>query len=230
MQAKDIMTREVVTISADATVQEAARLLVARHVSAVPVTDKDGRILGIVSEGDLLRRPETGTLRPRSWWLELVAAPEDRASEYVKSHGTRVRDVMTKEVISVGETASLGDIAHQLEANHIKRVPVVKGGKLVGIVSRADLLRGLATRKTEISPVSESDRTIREALLKTLEDEDIAPRHLLNVVVANGVVHLWGIVENDEQRNAVRIAAENTPGAKRVESHLKTVPAWVWGE
>src|SRR5574338_371038 len=148
MQAKDVMTTRLATVAPDATVREIANLLLERRISAVPVVDSDGRLKGIVSEGDLIRRPELGTLRHRSWWLSLLSNAEEDAISYVKTHGGHARDVMTPEVITVDETAPLEQIADTLEKHGIKRVPVLGKGKLVGIVSRADLLRGLVARQS----------------------------------------------------------------------------------
>src|SRR3972149_2283575 len=152
MHAKDVMTTQVVTVSLDAPVAEIAKQLVQRRISAVPVVDADGRPVGIVSEGDLMRRPETGGERHPSWWLALVAEAETQDREYVKSHGGRARDVMTRDLVTVTEEASLEEIATLLEKHRIKRVPVVREGKLVGIVSRANLLQGIVARQCVPQP------------------------------------------------------------------------------
>ena len=146
MKAKDVMTTEVVYADPESSVRAIARTLLKHRISGVPVADHDGRVIGIVSEGDLMRRPESETVRPRSWWLELMETPEDRASQYLKSHGLTARDVMTREPITVAEDTPLEEIAMLLEQKAIKRVPVLRDGKLVGIVSRADLLHGLVAR------------------------------------------------------------------------------------
>ncbi|MFQ5829573.1 MAG: CBS domain-containing protein [Candidatus Methylomirabilia bacterium] len=171
-----------------------------------------------------MRRPETGTERRRSWWLALVAGAEELAGEYVKTHGIRATDVMMRNVVTVTEDASLGEIAQLLEERRIKRVPVVQGGKLVGIVSRADLLRGLATRQaqSEASP-SADDRAIREKLLQILQREGWPVLAYVNIIVTDGSVHLWGLVDSEQERQALRVAAENAPGVRAVEDHLGEV-------
>lgn len=232
MQAKDIMTTAVATVRPEASVQEIAKLLLARRISAVPVVDLDGRVLGIVSEGDLIRRPETGTERRPSWWLSLVTGPEQEAIAYVKSHGRHARDVMTRDVISVGEGASLEEIAETIEKHRIKRVPVLRDGRLCGIVSRADLLRGLvAWRAAPTAPAS--DQTIKAALETALPAAGVRPE-FLNVVVSGGIVHLWGAVESDAEREAARVAAENVPGVKSVRDRIGILPPSVrsamWAE
>lgn len=231
MLARDVMTSPVATVPPDMPVVEVAQFLLERRISAAPVVDDDGRLLGIVSEGDLLHRPETGTLRRRSWWLSLLTSPEEQASEYIKTHGRRAADVMTREVVTVHEDTPLDEVAELLEKRRIKRVPVVRGGELVGIVSRADILRALASgREFSIGVPSADDRTIRQQLLDHLAREGLPHTSLVNVVVTDGVVHLWGIVETDEERQAMRVAAETIPGVRAVENHLVTRPWGTGGE
>src|ERR1700751_1567811 len=157
MRAMDVMTSEVITVDENATVQEAAKLLAEHGISAVPVVDKDNQVIGMVSEGDLLHRAETGTERRRSWWLDMMASTNTLAGDYIKSHSGKVKDVMTRTVHSVTETTPVGDIALLLETNRIKRVPVVRDGKLVGIVSRANLVRALAMTITQVSGTEADD-------------------------------------------------------------------------
>ncbi|MDP2623233.1 MAG: CBS domain-containing protein [Actinomycetota bacterium] len=230
MLAKDIMTTNVVTVTPDARVREIAQLLLKRHVSAVPVVDAENRVVGIVSEGDLMRRPETGTERHRSWWLTLVAGSEDLARDYAKAHGVRAADVMSGNVVTVTEDTPVGTIARLLEERHIKRVPVLRNDKLVGIVSRADLLRGLASRPAQpgVSP-STDDRAIRERLLQTLRTEPWAPTYL-TVIVTDGMVHFWGVVSSEEERDALRVAANTVPGVRGVEDHLVEMTPWAGAE
>ncbi len=232
MLARDVMTTAVTTVAPATPVPEIAALLLDRHISAVPVVDADNRILGIVSEGDLIHRAESDTERRRSWWLALLrTGSEDRAREYVKTHGRRAEDVMTRDVITVGEDTPLGEIAELLERRRIKRVPVVRDGRLVGIVSRADLLRELvAGRAAAQAPVTADDRAIRERLLRELDAQGLVPTRYVNVVVTDGVVHLWGLVDGPEQARAIRVAAENIPGVRAVEDHLGRRPPYVGGE
>jgi len=221
MNAADIMTRDVVTVAPDTNVAEIARLMLERRVSAVPVVE-NGAPIGIVSEGDLLHRPETGTEPHHSRWLELFLSRDSLAAEYVRTHGRTARDVMTSEVISVGETTSIAEIADLLESRHIKRVPVVADdGRLVGIVSRANLLQGLASRTAGPSAVTVDDQRIRDALLDELASQDWAGSpDPGNVIVEDGVVHLWGLVRSPEVRRAMVVAARNIAGVKAVEDHM----------
>jgi len=228
MVARDVMTRRVVTVAPETSVPEVARLLLEKRISAVPVVDGEGRIVGIVSEGDLMTRPESGTTRRRSWWLSLLSGEEDAAT-YVKTHGSRAADVMTRDVVTVAEDTPLGDVARILEERRIKRVPVVRRGKLVGIVSRADLLQGLASAKARPRKAGGSDRVIREKLLKALGRESWAPLGQINVTVSGGVVHLWGLADSAEQRRALRVAAESIAGVRAVEDHLGEVPPYLRG-
>jgi CBS-domain-containing membrane protein len=229
MVARDVMSRQVLTVAPETSVSEVARLLLERRISAAPVVDAQGRLAGIVSEGDLMTRPETGATRRPSWWLSLLGGRED-AAHYVKAHGSRAADVMTREVVTVTEDTPLGEVARLLEERRIKRVPVVRRGKLVGIVSRADLLRGLASarpRPTKGAPAS--DRSIQEKLVKTLVRQEWAPLGQINVIVTNGVVHLWGLVESPDQRRALRVAAERIAGVRDVQDHLGEVPPYLRG-
>ncbi|MDP6704965.1 MAG: CBS domain-containing protein [Alphaproteobacteria bacterium] len=225
MEAQDIMTRNVVTVGPDATVREIAQLLVDKHVSAAPVVEADGTLLGIVSEGDLVRRPEIAGERRPSWWLAMISDPGDRAADYVKTHAQHAAEIMTKNVATVNEDTSVAEIAQLLESRRIKRVPVLSDGKLVGIVARADLLRALAVRPPAPAPERQDDRAIQEQLQKVLEEQRWESS-LLNVVVEDGVVHLWGMVERNETREALKIAAENITGVKSVEVHFTKPPTW----
>ncbi|GBD42641.1 Inosine-5'-monophosphate dehydrogenase [bacterium HR40] len=223
MQACDVMTTGVITVSPDTPVHEIARLLVDKRISGVPVVDAEGHLLGIVSEGDLVRRlEEEDDGRRRSWWLDLLATPEERAQGYVRAHGRRASDIMTREVVTVAPDTPVGTIARLLEERHIKRVPVVHQGKVVGIVSRADLLRALAARQPET--VSADDRVLRERLIRELEKAGLDYHPFVNIVVTEGVVHLWGIVSSQSEADALRVAAENVEGVKAVESHLAIRP------
>ncbi|HEX9836667.1 MAG TPA: CBS domain-containing protein [Alphaproteobacteria bacterium] len=217
MRAKDVMTTRVVSVAPDVTVKEIASALLSHRISAVPVVDQDGRLVGIVSEGDLIRRAETGTApSPRSWWLDFVTPAEDLARRYVKAHGRRARDVMTKNVVTVKEDAPLAEVAELLETRHIKRVPVLRDGKLVGIVSRANLVQGLATMRSPEPSAAPSDETMRQRILAELEREHWSGIGTTNVTVAKGVVEFWGLVDSNDIKEATRVAAENVPGVKQV--------------
>lgn len=229
MHAADVMTPTVVSVDPDMTVQDLAKLLSERGISGAPVVDAGGRMVGIVSEGDLLHRAELGTERRgerrTSWWLEQFAA--GLARDYVKSHGRTVKDIMTRDVVAVAEDADLADVARLLETKRIKRVPVLHDGKIVGIVSRANLVRALgAIPATTASSTLEDDRAIRQRLIAELGRQRWAGRvWAQDIIVTNGVVHLWfGSDEPEERRQAVRVAAENIPGVQRAQVHVVPVP------
>ena len=224
MRAKDVMIRAVVTASPDTTVEGLARLIINLRISGVPVLDTDGRLVGIVTEGDLLRRVETGTERHLPRWSEPFSSNSRLAADYIKSHAKRVADIMTREVFSVEEMATLGEVADLLETKHIKRVPVVHDGKIVGIVSRADLLKVLASGGAETAD-AEQDRAIRRQLLTELREQKWADAGEGRVVVSDGIVHLWGIVGSEDERRALRIAAENTLGVRGIEDHTEFATA-----
>ena len=221
MKAKDIMTTPVVTIEPDTTVREIAALLLERRISGVPVVEA-GRLVGMVSEGDLLHRHEIGTDRDRptrSWWLSLID-DDPGPAEYVKSHARRARDIMTRDVISVAEDAPIAEIATVLETHRIKRVAVLRGERLVGIVSRANLVQTLAAQpRPGKAPRAKGDGPIRRQLLAELERQPWWQRSASNVIVTDGIVHYWGIVDSDDQKEAARVAAENVPGVRKVEDH-----------
>jgi CBS domain-containing protein len=225
MRAVDIMTTEVFTVQPTMSVQAVAKLLAERGISAVPVVDAENRVIGMVSEGDLLHRAEIGTEHGRSWWLDMVASSNQEAGDYIKSHSRSVEDVMTRDVLSVADTASVADIALLLEMNRIKRVPVVRAGKLVGIVSRANLVRALAmTIEGSASGAEIDDRTIREKLLSELKTQKWAEVSPENVMVKDRVIHLWCSYISERERRALIVAAQNVPGVRRVEDHMRPVP------
>jgi len=232
MRAMDVMTTNVITVDPDTAVQALATLLSERGISGVPVVDKDGRLVGIVSEGDLLHRAETGTerrtQRRRSRWLDTFAADQEAARDYVKAHGRSVQEIMTREVISVSDTTELADIATLLETKRIRRVPVVRDGKLVGIVSRANLVRALAMMKNQPTiDADNDDRTIRQKLLTELQGHEWVHMWGADILVRDRVVHLWFSDDRSEdERQAVRIAAENIAGVRQVQEHI--VPAAVF--
>ena len=232
MLAKDVMTTRMVTVSPGAPVREIAELLRDNRVSAVPVVDADGAPLGIVSEGDLLRRPELGTLRRPSWWLDLLAEPREKALDYIKSHGGNAKDVMTRQLVTVLEDASLEEVADTLETHRIKRVLVLRDGRLIGVVSRADLLHGLVARQSA-PEASDDDRSLARSVESELGEAGVQ-REYVNVVMSGGVVHLWGAVESDAERRAAEMAARNVAGVVAVRNQLGVLPASVraamWAE
>ena len=224
MKARDVMTLGVYTVKPTASVKDVARLFMERRISAVPVVDDQGKIVGIVSEGDLLHRSEISTQRRHPWWLDLMVRDEVLdAEEYIKAHAKQVADIMTRNVITAETDTPLQEIAEILAKYTIKRVPIVRDGRLVGIVSRANLVQAIATSGSDLD-VALSDTTIREQLLTHLNKEDWAHTALLNVTVNGGVVDLWGFIESDTERKAIRIAAEATPGVRAVNDHMTARP------
>jgi CBS domain-containing protein len=225
MKAADVMVSAVISVRPHARVEEVASILLANHISAVPVIDEEGELLGIVSEGDLMRRAEAGTERRRSWWLEHLTGKKVLAAEYVKSHSHKVRDVMTRAVVTATPDTPLGEIATLLEKKRIKRVPIVKNGKVVGIVSRANLLQALATMPAKDTVDAHTDDSeIREKVLSRLNAERWRPT-LFNVTVHDGNVDLWGFVTSNDEKKAARIAVEEIVGVKCINDHLTIPPA-----
>jgi CBS domain-containing protein len=220
MKAEDVMTRGVISIDPNATVLQAARLMLQHRISGLPVIDKDGNLVGVLSEGDFLRRRETKTERRRSRWLEFLMGPGRIAAEYSHSHGSKVSEVMTTEVQTVDENASLEDIVELMERRRIKRVPVLCGSEVVGIVTRSNLMHAMVSLARKAPPQTVDDATIRAQLLAEMAKEKWAPVAMTNVVVHDGVVELWGTIVDDRQREALKVAAENIPGVTEVKDHL----------
>jgi CBS domain-containing protein len=223
MQAQDVMTQYVISIGPDDTIARAIRLLLQERISGLPVIDPSGRLVGMVTEGDLLRRAETGTERQRPRWLEFFAGLGRVADEYVHAHGRRISEIMTTDPVTVTEETPLEKVVTLMERRRVKRLPVVRGDKVVGIISRANLLHALASVAGETKPVSVDDQGIRTRLLAELAKERWAPTAMIDVTVRGGVVELWGTVTNERQRQALIVAAENIPGVKQVNDHL----AWI---
>ncbi|CAB3751139.1 CBS domain-containing protein [Paraburkholderia solisilvae] len=221
MRALDIMTTPVVTTTPDTTIHEAAKLLADHRISGMPVLDAAGNVVGIISEGDLLHRVETGTdAGRRSWWLDFVAGTRELAARYVKEHGHKVGDVMSENVISIHESTPLKEIADLLERHRIKRVPVLREDRLVGIVSRSNLIRALAAlSQPDTDADSYDDAALRDAIVAALAGYRWAlPKG--SVFVKDGIVHLWGVIESEQEGRAICVAAERVSGVKGVESHL----------
>ena len=230
MQAVDIMTTNVITVQPDTGVREIAGLLLKYRISAVPVVDGDQHVLGIVSEGDLMRRPENDTDRRPSWWLEDLFSIPEGTSEYIKTHGRKAADVMTPKVVTVAKETPLHEIASLLEKDHIKRVPVVDDGRLIGIVSRANLLHGLTAMGAQITGSnSPDDKAIRETLIGVLSNAAGLDTRLINVIVNDGVVQLWGLIDSPTEKKAAQVAAENIPGVKSIQNNLAQVPFGSFG-
>ncbi|MEZ5661149.1 MAG: CBS domain-containing protein [Burkholderiaceae bacterium] len=230
MRAKDVMTTALITVSQSSDVAEATALMLAHHVSALPVLDANGRLAGLISEGDLMQRVLDEDKPRRSWWLGMFAGADESPKHFIKARSHRVADVMTKDVISVDENTPVGEIARLLEKHRIKRVPVVQDGALVGIVSRANLLHALslAPRDTLREP-SEDDRTIREQVAAAIKSAPLSSANLITFSVEAGRVSVSGVVKSDAEEKTVRVAVEDVPGVRSVELHLGRVPPWSYG-
>jgi CBS domain-containing protein len=220
MNAKDVMTTSVISVEPDTPLIRAAEMMLQYDVSGFPVVDKSGKLVGIVTEGDFLRRAETGTERPRVIWLELLLGPGRLAEEYVHAHGRRVEQVMSREVITVTEDAPLSQVVTLIEAHRIKRVPVMREHCVVGIVSRRDLVHAFAARAKKTAPLVSGDAAIRGRILNELDREAWAPPNLVDITVTDGTVELRGSIYDERQRQAIRALAENVPGVKAVRDEL----------
>jgi CBS-domain-containing membrane protein len=223
MNAADLMTRDVVTIDPEAPLADAIRLMLRLRVSGLPVVDSAGRLIGLLTEGDLLHRIETGTEAPRMGWIQALVARGRMAEHYVHSHGRRVQDVMTRDVVTVGEQSSVTDIVRIMESKHFRRVPVVDGERLVGVVSRSDLVRILGTLLAKEALPDKSDREIRACILAEMERHRWAPGRNVLVMVIDGEVELHGEIFDERMRSAMRVIAEGVPGVKAVEDGLMLV-------
>jgi CBS domain-containing protein len=221
MKAHDVMTWGAITVGPDESVTRAVRLMLQNKISGLPVVDDEGEFVGIVTEGDFLRRGELGTQRQRPRWLEFLLGPGRLAAEYVQASGQKVAQVMTREAKTISPETPLEEVVRLMEHHRVKRLPVVQDGKLVGIVSRADLLHALGSVARDLKPVDGDDATIREQIMAECAKQRWAPH--INVVVRDGVVELWGVITDDRARDAFIVAAENVPGVKDVQDHL----AWI---
>lgn len=224
MKAADVMTRRVITVHPETPVVDAVRVMLQDGLSGLPVVDQEGRLVGMVTEGDFLRRHELGTQPKRRRWIEILIGPNPLAEEYVHTHARKVGDVMRDKVVTVDPGASLDEIVAAMEHNRIKRIPVVRDGQVVGIVSRADLLRALASVSAAGELASRSvdtDRALRERILVELERQPWGREIAVSVVVWDGSVHLWGTITDERRRRALRVLAENIPGVSDVTDHLE---------
>ena len=219
MRVKDVMTPNVICIGTDEPVVKAARLMLQNRISGLPVVDKDGELVGMVTEGDFLRRGELGTQRQRPKWLEFIVGPGKLAQEYTHSSGRKVEDIMTSDPWTIGEDETLAAVVDTMEQHHVKRLPVTRGGRMVGIVSRANLMHALASLSRDVpAPPPGDDSAIRDKILAAIAKQDWAPR--VNVIVKNGVAELHGVITDDRERAGLIVAAENVPGVKHVRDHL----------
>ncbi|MBI3513059.1 MAG: CBS domain-containing protein [Proteobacteria bacterium] len=228
MQARDVMTVPVHTVGPDCPVEKIARMLLEKQISAVPVVDGEDHVLGIVSEGDLFRRADLGTERKRSWWLLQFLDQERVAADFVKARGRHAEDVMTRQVVTVVEDTPVTKIAELLEVNSIKRVPVLRDGRVVGIVSRSSLLRALAAWRSEALPMVASDREIRTKLLETLRGQPWFSKSRIDICVDHGTVELWGIAMSKAEHEAVRAAVTSQPGVAGLVDRITEFPRFPW--
>jgi CBS domain-containing protein len=223
MKAADVMRHKVVTVTPQTPVAEAAGIMLHHNVSGLPVLDGKGIVVGMLTEGDLLRRTETGTERQRPHWLEFVLGPGRLAADYVHAHGRKVGEVMTRKVIAVAPGTPLQEVVRLMERHRIKRLPVIEHDRLVGIVSRASLLPVLAHLAETAPATTAADTEIRTRVLQAIDKQGWTARSLVDAVVSQGVVDLRGIILDERERAALRVIAENIPGVKQVRDHL----AWV---
>ena len=218
MNASDVMVRNVITIGPKAPVSEAAKLLIENDISAVPVIDEQGDVVGILSEADLMRREEIGTEKKHYGWLEAVLPAAMLAEEFAHSHGIKVEEVMSKHVVSAKADTPLAEIANLLERNRIKRVPIIEQGKIVGIVSRANLVQALASASSTLRKTADADRAIRLEILSRLANQSWTDFGERNIIVVDGEVHIWGLVGSPEERTALTALIESVPGVIGVGS------------
>jgi CBS-domain-containing membrane protein len=225
MKASDVMVTDVITVTPESDVPNVAELMLVNHISGVPVVGIDGRLVGMISEGDLIHRGEAGTAHQRPWWLRLLMGRELLAGEFLKEHSRRVGDLMTRDVVSAAPDTPVAEIATLLERHRIKRVPIVEDGKLVGIVSRANLIQALATfRRRAPEPPPIADVELREMVVSRLKSEPWVRSSLVNVTVTDGTVDLWGIVESTVEKQALRVAVETVPQVKAVNDNIIVRP------
>jgi len=220
MHARDVMTTKLITISETTTAQEAARVMTENDVSALPVVDEQGHLVGVLSEADLLRRQEIGTQLVRPWWLEAVTPASTLAAEFLQAHGTAARELMSTKVISAAPSASLSEIATLMERHRIKRIPILEDNRLIGIVSRSNLVQALASAPPSVGKTIERDRVIRAELLSRLAQQRWTDFGDRNVTVSDGVVHIWGLVGSPAEREALVALAAEVPGVKRVADEM----------
>ena len=219
MRAHQIMSRKVITIDPDASIVDAIHTMLAHHVSGLPVVDRSGRLVGIVSESDFIRRAELGTEQKRGRLLALLTGADSAAIDFVREHGRKVGQIMTPDPATVGLDAPLAEIAALMEARNVKRLPVTQGDRVVGIISRSDFMPAVARLSQHQQTVLESDDQIRSAVIAAMENAPWAP-YGLNVSVKEGVVGLRGVVKGGHARQAAIVAAENVAGVKKVEDRL----------
>jgi len=226
MNAADVMTTKVITVTPESSVGDAAKLMLQYRISGLPVVDRKGELVGIVTEGDFLRRGETGTERRRPRWLEFILGPGRLSSEYVQAYGRKIADAMTSDPVCITEDVSLENVVDTLERHRVKRLPVMRDGKLVGIVSRANLVQAFATVIPRTEGPRPEDSEIRRQILKEI-DRHPWGGNLVNVTVRDGVAELWGTVLDERERQALRVAVENVPGVTGIKDHIAFVEPYM---
>jgi CBS domain-containing protein len=224
MQARDIMTRSVITIGPETPLREIVAIMLDKHISGLPVVAHDGKIIGIVSQSDLLHRAELGTERKHKWWFRTFGDSNTLAKEFAKAHGLKAHDVMSRHVVSVREDSELRDVADILENHRIKRVPVVQNGLLVGLVTRGDLVRALSLVQLSKPTGKVENAALHKMLRDRIRGQSWLNKSYVNVTVDNGVVELWGFVDSEDERSALRVLVEETSGVTRVEDNVKVGP------
>ena len=221
MKVMDVMTRRVIAVAPEATIRDAVRLMLTHHISGLPVIEAKRKLVGVVSEGDFLRRSETVTERRHSRWFDAFFGPGESAEAFVHAHGTHVRDVMTRKPVTIAETAPLEEAVHLMESRNIKRLPVMRRGRVVGIVTRANLMRALASLHRGAPNVAKKDETIRERILAEFARQNWSAGASIDLTVRKGVADIWGHIVDIAQRDAIKILVESTPGVKRAYDHLE---------
>jgi CBS domain-containing protein len=219
VRAHQIMTRPVITVSPETTIVEAANIMLQQHISGLPVVDAAGKLVGIVSESDFIHRSEIGTQRKRNRLLNFILGPGQAATDFIHEHGCKIAEIMTEEPVTITEDTPLEGIVALMEQNKLKRLPVVRGEKVVGIVSRANLLQAVASLARQIPDPTADDDHIRTRIIDTLGKNDWGPLGL-NVIVRDGIVRLSGVITDDRWRQAAIVCAENIAGVKKVHDHL----------
>ena len=219
MRTHQIMTRHVITVDAETPLIEAAKLMLQHHISGLPVVDRAGTPVGIVSEGDFIRRSEIGTQRKRGRWLKFLLGPGSSAKDFVHAHGRKVGEIMTEDLCTVTEEVPLEDAVRLMERRNVKRLPVVRGETLVGILTRSDLLRTVASLARDVPDPTADDDHIRHRVIAAIQNNDWTPMQL-GVIVRKGIVHISGIIPDEDYRKAIIVAAENVAGVRLVHDHL----------
>jgi CBS domain-containing protein len=223
MRAHQLMTRHVITVGPETSVVEAADTMLRHHISGLPVVNQAGRLVGIISQGDFIRRAEIGTERKRGRWLRFLVGPGQIASEFVHERGRKVREIMTPHPATISENTSLEDTVRLIEKHNIKRLPVMRGDQLIGIVTRSNLLQAVAALARDIPDATAADDQICSNIITAIEGSDWSPSRF-NVIVRDGIVHLSGIITDERCRQAAIVTAENVPGVKQVHDELCRYP------